>query len=326
MGHGIGPAVVGRRDRMTPYPGRPHPGRRGFFSLINTLFFLFALTVPATGMGAITLPQANGDTLTLPRPAERIITLAPNLAELLFAAGAGDKLKAVVEYSNFPAQVADIPRVGNAFRIDLERIISLKPDLVIAWRSGNPQTALQKLQELGITVLQVEILRPEAIADAVETLARAAGTVDTGMEVAADLRRKLANLRRDNRNKPVVDYFFQVAARPLYTVNGRHIISRGLEICGGRNVFADLPALAPQINLESVVLADPAVMIATDKEEGGPALQIWQDWPRLQAVINDSMLYLPADEISQATPRFLDSIGLACIYLDKVRQSIKKVE
>lgn len=306
---------------MTPYPGRGT-----LLSLVITSICLLTLLIPQPCMADISLPQANGDILKLPVPAERIITLAPNLAELLFAAGAGDKLEAVVEYSNFPTQVADIPRVGDAFRIDLERIISLKPDLVIAWSSGNPQTALKKLQDLGITVLQVEVLRPEEIADAVEILARAAGTEDTGMRVATRLRQKLTQLHRDNRNKPVVDYFYQVAARPLYTINGRHIISRGLEVCGGRNVFSDLPTLAPQISRESVVLADPTVMIAANNGEGDPALEVWQDWPRLKAVTSNNMLYLPADEISQATPRFLDSIGLACQYLDTVRQSTGQVD
>lgn len=306
---------------MTPCPFR---GWR--FSLVLTALLLPALMMPRAGLTDIRLPQANGDILTIPRPAKRIITLAPNLAELLFAAGAGEQLEAVVEYSNFPPQVAGIQRVGNAFRIDLERIIGLQPDLVIAWSSGNPQTALKKLQDLGITVLQVEILRPVEIAETVETLARAAGTEGTGLTVAAQLREKLARLHEDNLNKPVVDYFYQVAARPLYTINGQHIISQGLEICGGRNIFSDLPTLAPQISRESVVLADPMIMIAADNGDGTPALEVWREWPRLQAVKDNYMLYLPADEISQATPRFLDSISLACKYLDKVRQSTKQVE
>ena len=127
--------------------------------------YFFRPGYSASSSADITLLQANGEILTLPNPATRIITLAPNLAEMVFAAGAGAQLKAVVEYSNFPAQVTQIPRVGDAFRIDLERIIELNPDLVIAWKSGNPQTALQKLQQLGITVWQIEITRPEEIAD-----------------------------------------------------------------------------------------------------------------------------------------------------------------
>jgi len=291
-------------------------------TLLSFLIFLGLVTHQAS-MAGITLPQANGDVLILPAPAQRIITLAPNLAELVFAAGAGERLKAVVEYSNWPEQVTKIPRVGDAFRIDLERIIEFEPDLVIAWRSGNPQTALQKLQQLGITVWQIEITRPGEIADAVENIALAAGTRAEGEAVARQLRSKLAKLQQQNSNKTPLVYFYQIAARPLYTINGQHIISRSLEICGAQNAFANLSTLAPQISRESVILANPQVMIAPATSGETPALQIWQDWPHLQAVANNSMIYLPADEISQATPRLLDGVELACKLLDEVRVPIK---
>ncbi len=281
---------------------------------------LVAVTaVPQTSMADITLQQANGGVLKLPAPAGRIITLAPNLAELVFAAGAGEQLKAVVEYSDYPPPVVQIPRIGNAFRIDLERIVQLQPDLVIAWKSGNPQTALAKLEQLGITVWQIEITRPEEIADAIENISIAAGTRDHGRPVAQKLRSRLSVLSAQNAGKMPVDYFYQVAAQPLYTINGQHIISRSMEVCGGHNIFADLPALAPQISRESVILANPQAMIAPDIPGDTPALQTWLNWPRLQAVGNGAMLYLPADGISRAAPRLLDSIELACKLLDKVR-------
>ena len=256
----------------------------------------------------------------------RIITLAPNLAELVFAAGAGEQLIAVVEYSNFPPVVADIPRVGDAFRIDLERIIELNPDLVIAWKTGNPQTALQKLQRLGFKVWQLEMTSPEEIAGAVASISHAAGTEIIGKARARQLQNKLARLQLQNNGKALVSYFYQVAPRPLYTINGQHIISHSLAICGGHNVFSALPALAPQISRESVIIANPQVMIAPKTPDAPPALLTWQDWPKLQAVKNGNMLYLPADEISQATPRLLDSIDLACMLLDEVRSKQTQME
>jgi iron complex transport system substrate-binding protein len=291
-----------------------------------SLSISIGLIAAQTSIASISLPQANGETLTLPGPAMRIITLAPNLAELVFSAGAGDRLEAVVEYSNFPAQVAQLPRIGDAFRIDLERILEFEPDLVIAWKSGNPQTALKKLEQLGINVWQVEITRPEEIADVVENISRAAGTETTGQTVAGQLRSRLAQLQQKNAKKAPVSYFYQIAPRPLYTINGRHIISRSLEICGGKNIFSELAALAPQISIESVIIANPQAMIAPGIPDDAPALRTWLDWPQLQAVQNKNMLYLPADEISQATPRLLDSIDLACELLDKVRSPDKQVE
>jgi len=306
---------------MIFYPARVSVGR--------ILLVLMACCGPGAASIAtadITLLQPNGETLTLPAPAKRIITLAPNLAELVFAAGAGERLKAVVEYSNFPPEVAQIPRVGDAFRIDLEGIIELQPDLVIAWKSGNPQTALQKIQQLDIKVWQIEITRPEEIADTIASLSRAAGTETRGVARARQMRNRLAALQQQNAGKVPVDYFYQVAARPLYTINGQHIISRSLAVCGGHNVFHDLPILAPQISRESVIMANPQVMIAPENSGDPPALLAWQDWPQLQAVRSGSLLYLPADEISQATPRLMNSIELACKLLDEVRSKHKQLE
>lgn len=301
------------------------PGARIFLASLFG-FALILNTFLNTASAEIQLPQANGEILSLPVPAQRIITLAPNLAELVFAAGAGEQLKAVVEYSSFPAPVTYLPKVGDAFRIDLERIIELEPDLIIAWKSGNPQTALQKLGQLGFAVWQVEITRPDEIADTLESISYAAGTETLGLPAAAKFRDKLAYLRQQNIDKPRIEYFFQITARPLYTVNGQHIISRSLAVCGGHNVFAELATLAPQVSRESVILANPQVMIATKIAGEPPSLDVWQDWPRLQAVHNNAMLYLPADEISQAAPRLLDSIELACKLLDEFRSATQKME
>ena len=216
--------------------------------------------------------------------------------------------------------------MGDAFRIDLERIIELRPDLVIAWKSGNPQTALQKLQQLGIRVWQIEITRPEEIADAVENISHAAGTRNIGEAVALQLRNRLWGLQKQYADKTPVGFFYQIAPRPLYTINSQHIISRSLAVCGGHNVFSDLKALAPQISRESVIIANPQVMIAPETAGDPPALLTWLDWPQLQAVQNDNMLYLPADEISQATPRLLDSIDLACKLLDEIRSAFNQAE
>jgi iron complex transport system substrate-binding protein len=298
------------------------PPVRASVNRVLFAFFVFfgPITTPSV-FSDINLPQANGETLTLSVPAKRIITLAPNLAELVFAAGAGEHLKAVVKYSHFPVQVTKIPRIGDAFRIDLEAIIEYEPDLVIAWKSGNPQTALLKLEQLGITVWQIEITRPEEVADAVENISYAAGTQAIGQDIAGRLRSKLTLVQQENAHKTPVSYFYQIAPRPLYTINGQHIISHSLAACGGVNVFAELPTLAPQISRESVILANPQAMIAPEISGEPPALAAWQDWPRLQAVQNRTMLYLPADQISQATPRLLDSIELACELLDQARRN-----
>lgn len=316
MGDAFGHPVIGERDRMIFSPARV-----GFKPLLGCIFCCFCLILSQPSSAAIILPQADGGLLTLPDPAQRIITLAPNLAELVFAAGAGKRLAAVVEYSHFPAEVTDIPRIGDAFRIDLERIIEIEPDLIIAWSSGNPKTALEKLEILGFKVWKIEITLPEEIPTAVENIALAAGTGSVGELHARQLRLRLQSLRQKYSAVTPVDYFYQVAARPLYTINGQHLISHSLELCGGRNIFSGLSSLAPQISRESVILADPRAMIAPETPGQPHALDMWREWPRLQAVQHQALLYLPADEISQATPRFLDSIDLACKLLHAVRET-----
>ena len=294
-----------------------------------SLILGFLLTLgfyPSTSTADIHLAAANGESLTLKQPANRIITLAPNLAELVFAAGAGEHLQAVVEYSNYPPQVTKLPKLGDAFRIDLERITEIKPDLILAWKSGNPQTALQKLSQLGFKVWQIEIDRPEQIAEVMEAIARATGNEAQGLPNAAKFRSRLLRLRQENEYKSRLDYFFQISARPLYTINAQHIISRSLAICGVHNIFSDLASLAPQVSRESVIVKNPQVMIATKVEGVPPSLDVWQDWPALQAVKNKAMFYLPADEISQATPRLLDSIELACKHLDEIRLTTEYME
>ena len=172
-----------------------------------------------------------------------------------------------------------------------------------------------------MTVWQIEIKRPDEIAGVVENIARAAGTLSQGRKIAAQLRNRLNKLQQQNAGKTPVSYFYQITSRPLYTINGQHIISHGLEICGGRNIFATLPTLAPQVSREAIILANPQAMIAPLVPGASPALQLWQEWPQLQAVNNNALLYLPADEISRAAPRLLDAISLACKLLDKVREN-----
>lgn len=267
----------------------------------------------------IRLPQAGGGELVLEAPAQHLVTLSPHLTELVFAAGAGHLLAAVVAYSDFPPEAADLPQVGDAFRIDTERVQLLEPDLVLGWQSGNPRGALAHLADLGFPVWRIEIRRPEEIADVIDQIGQATGTRENAGAEAAALRRRLATLQRRYAGRDAVSYFYQISEQPLYTVNGEHLISRGLALCGGANVFADLPGLAPQIGVEAVLVADPQALIAPQLEGLANPLAHWKAWPRLRAVRQNHLFLLPADPISRATPRFFDAVELACQMLDDLR-------
>lgn len=270
---------------------------------------------------ATDLPQADGSRLELGRPVTRIVTLAPNIAEMVFAAGAGDLLLATVEFSDYPAEAAALPRIGDAFRFDLERILALSPDLVVGWQSGNPAAALAGIESLGLVLWRTEVRTPGGIADLLEAIGRATGREATAGPAAAEVRARLGQLATTHAGKPGLRYFYQVSERPLYTVNGEHLISQGLALCGAENAFADLPVLAPQITREAVLLADPDMLLAPAIPGQPDPLAHWGEWPRLTAVANNARFTLPADSISRATPRLLDALELACTLFDGLRQA-----
>jgi iron complex transport system substrate-binding protein len=283
------------------------------------LLGLFACC-PFTTAAEIRLEQADGSSLALAAPATRIVTLSPHLTELVFAAGAGDRLIATVEYSEHPEAAADIPRIGDAFRLDIERIITLHADLVIAWGSGNPRAALDQLQSLGIPVWSVEIREPDEIAGILEAIGTVTGRPERANFEGKKIREQLTNLSRQYAGVDLLDYFYQVGEKPLFTINGDHLISKGLNLCGGHNVFDTEPGLAFQVGYESVIVANPDALFAPYLEDMPDPLAAWRDWPAMQAVRQDALFLLPADPISRATPRFVDSLELACKLLHSLRE------
>lgn len=284
---------------------------------IRALAIGIALLPGITHAAELALPQHAGDTLTLRQPAQRLITLAPHLAELVYLAGAGDRLLATVAYSNYPAEAEALPRIGDAFRFDLEQIMALQPDLVIAWDSGNPESAMLGLEELGLPVWRTEIRTIEDMATLLRQIGIATGLDSEPQALAVEQR--WSALQAQFADREPVSYFYQVAERPLYTVNGQHLISQGLGACGAENVFSELPNLAPQINPEAVLAADPEILLAGRADIDEQPLAHWRSWPRLAAVQNEALFYLPADLINRATPRLLDAIEIACLLLDDYR-------
>jgi iron complex transport system substrate-binding protein len=288
--------------------------------LSGLLLILLGLFGPASPLpGAIILPQADGREMVLEGSAQRLVALSPNLVELVYAAGAGDALLAAVEFSDYPAEAMHLPRVGDAFRLDIEGIVAIRPDLVLAWDSGNPRPAVEQLRGLGIPVWSIEIREPGQIAETMIGIGRATGFETVANAAAGTLRERLARLTAEYADATPLDYFYQVDARPLFTINGQHLISRGLALCGGRNVFAGESALAFQVSQESVVVANPDALMAPSLPNGGDPLEQWKSWPGMKAVANGATFTLDADAISRATPRWLDSIETACTLLDELR-------
>lgn len=254
-------------------------------------------------------------------PAARIVSLAPNLTELAFAAGAGDRIVGTPEYSDYPQAALKIARIGDAFRIDFERVLALRPDVVLVWESGTPAPVIGRLQALKLNVKVIATYRIADVAQAVREIGSIAGTSATAGEAAARFERDIAALRKDYGARPAVSVFLQINDRPLYTVNGKQIMSEIVELCGGRNVFASLSDLAPQIGIEAVIAANPQVIISTDGS-GAAALTQWQRWTHVTAVKTGNVYTLPPEDITRATTRLANGAAAICRTLETARQKL----
>lgn len=288
---------------------------------VACLLYMSALANAAHA--AITVKDGAGRTVSLSQPARRIVSLSPHTTENLFAAGAGAYVVGVVSYSDFPVAASKIRRVGDANNLDLEAIIALRPDLIVAWDSGNARPQIEKLQQLGLVVYASEPRRLEDVPVDIETLGRLTGTQSEAKQAAAIFRADHARLRNQYAERRPVSVFFQIWNRPLMTVNGSHLISDVIKLCGGKNVFAEVPALALEVNNEAVMVADPQVIIVSSAgERRAPWLDEWRRLPQLQAVKKGRLFSVRPDLITRPTPRILEGARLICGQLDQVRGTI----
>jgi iron complex transport system substrate-binding protein len=248
----------------------------------------------------------------------RIVSLAPNLTELAYAAGAGDALVGTVEYSDYPAAARALPRVGDAWRVDAESVLALRPDLVLAWSSGTPQDTVARLESLHVRVVSIATFRLADVASALRTIGRIAGTATVAEAAATRYEAQILRLRADHADARRLSVFIEIDDEPLYTVNGRHIISEVVELCGGSNVFADVPQLAPPVALEAVLARDPDVILSTDDTIADPRA-LWQRWPRVAAVRSGTIYSMDSDTLTRATPRMALGARAVCAALDDAR-------
>jgi iron complex transport system substrate-binding protein len=251
----------------------------------------------------------------------RVVSLAPNITEIVYAAGAGRALVGTVEYSDFPAAARDLPRVGDGWQVDVERVLALRPDLVLAWSTGTPQGTIEKLQSVGLRVESVQTQRLADVPAALRRLGALAGSPREAEEAATRFETEIERLRVRYAEARDVSVFIEIDDQPLFTVGGHHVISEAVTLCGGRNIFADLRQVAPTVDLESVLARDPQVIVSTDDTIADPAAE-WRRWPRLTAVQAGAIYSLPADLVARATPRLAQGVALTCAALDDARRRL----
>ena len=278
------------------------------------------LLAAASALAAVSAVDSDGRRIRLEQPARRIVSLAPHATEQLFAAGAGGRLVAVSEYSDYPPEATRLPQVASAAAVDLERILALKPDLVVAWRLEATAPSLARLEALGLAVFYSEPRRLAQIPDSIEALGELAGTPDQARKLAASLRAQLGRLKALYSSRRPVGVFYQIAERPLMTLGGRQFVSDAIELCGGRNVFADSPLMAPQVNIEAVLAADPEAVVTARPDPSDRSWEaFWRGFPGLRAVRAGNLYAVPVNEMHRHGPRAVAATALLCRHIDEAR-------
>ncbi|WP_409523873.1 cobalamin-binding protein [Nitrincola sp. MINF-07-Sa-05] len=287
--------------------------------LCSTALLLTGL-IPFAWADALCVVDDKDRQVCLDQPAQRIAALSPGATELVYAAGAGDQVVAVVAYSDYPPKARQITSVGSHTRVDMETLVALQPDLVIGWVTGNPAEQTERLEELGLPIFYLEPRTFEDVSTAIERMAHLAGTDTHGQAVAEDFRQGIDTLRQRYQDSSPISVFYQVWKEPLMTVNGDHLIHQVIELCGGENVFADLPRLIPRIDVESVLTANPeAIMAGGMGEENKEWLTDWTHYSSLQATQQSNLFFIPPSLIQRPTPRMLAGAQLFCEKLEIAR-------
>jgi len=253
-------------------------------------------------------------------PAARVVALAPHLAELVCAAGACAQLVGRVQYSDFPASVPALPSVGDAFSLNAEALLALSPDLVLTWAGGTPASTLAQLDRLGLRSLPIDIRRLADIETALITIGGRLGTAADAAAAAARFHDRIDALARRYRSASRLRVFFQIESDPIFTINRDSPISEALALCGGDNVFADLPLLAGALGREAVLARNPDVVVWGRQDNSAGIEAFWRRWPDIRATRANNLYPVDADTLSRATPRMADGIAELCGVMDQARR------
>jgi iron complex transport system substrate-binding protein len=291
---------------------------------IAQLIAALALAATASGSAsaAITVRDDDGNTVTLQKPAQRVIAMAPHVTELLFAAGGADRIVGAVTYSDYPEAAKTIPRIGDNRLVDMERVIAMKPDLIVVWMHGSSERQIDTLRQLGIPLFHSEPQKLDEIPDSLLRLGQLMGTESAAQPAAAALRVQLDALRKQYANRPPVRVFYQVWDKPLYTLSGAHIVSDAIRLCGGVNIFASLKTTAPVVSIEAVLQEDPEAIFGTSEKNYG-GVNLWRPYSNLKAVRNDNLFTLNGELLNRSGPRMVAGTAALCEKLELARQHRK---
>lgn len=285
------------------------------------LALVLAMAFPRLAGADIRVVDALGQPLALQKPATRIVSLAPHITEIVFAAGAGKYLVGTVNYSDYPPAAREIPQVGSHENVNYETLLSLKPDLVLAWLSGNGEEVVGRLRSLGLNVFVSDATQLDDVARSLRDVGQLTGTTATAEAEARQFQDQLQQLRQRYSTQARLGVYYQIWNEPLLTLNADHLISDVIRLCGGRNVFAEAIPLVSRISVESVIRADPQVIVASGMDEARPEwLDAWRQWGSIAAVKHGQLYFIPPDLLQRHTPRIIQGAQMLCDYLHQARE------
>jgi iron complex transport system substrate-binding protein len=289
----------------------------------NNLFALLLLAA-ASSHAAITVTDDVGNKVTLANKAQRIISMSPHVTEMLFAAGGGARIVGTSEYSDYPPEANQIPRVGSNSNLDIERVLSMRPDLIIVWHSGNTARQLEQLRALGIPMFYSEPARIDDVPSTLLRFGQLLGTEAVAQPVAEHFRAKMAQLAASYGKRAPVRVFYQIWDKPLYTLSDSSIVSDAIRMCGGVNVFGQLRIKAPQVSIEAVLQENPEAIFGGDQHDPADAgLNIWKPYKTLTAVQRGNLFTLGGELLTRAGPRMVQGAANMCEKLELARQRRK---
>lgn len=291
--------------------------RLGAWGCVGLLLCLAAMP----SWARIRLTDDSGQTVVLAAPALRIVSLAPNLTELLFDLGEGDRVVGTSAYSNYPAAARRIPRIGGHDRFDFERIVALHPDLVLVWKSGNGMDTAERLRSLGLPTFVVALRDLNDISRALHHLGKLSGAAAVADHVAGAYEQRLAALSARYETRKPVSVFFQIWSQPLMTVGGPQFLTDILRRCGARNIFADQTAVSFSVSLEAVIARQPQAIVAVSGDDNEDPLARWRDLKTVPAVREQHLIVMHTNRLSRPTPAILQGMGKLCQALDQVRKA-----
>lgn len=294
---------------------------------LSALFALIAMMSGATALAVTPVPPMYDDAgrpKVITYSARRVVTLAPSLTELVYAAGAHGQLVGVSAYSDFPEGATFKPKVADATGVSFEALLALKPDLVLAWKGGTRPADITRLESLGINVFVIDIRSLADVPRVLRTIGKLTGrprVSDTPERVAAIFESKLEILQLANKDKMRVRVFFEISQMPLMTINGQHFISETLKLCGGVNVFSDVVQVVLEPSREVLLRrgADAILRPASIHKDIARDKALYSG---LAAYGNSRIYALNADWILRPGPRVLLAAEEICTALDSARSSM----